>query len=264
MNLIDKLDTLIAYLSEEQPYLSDLFKDYPNETIHDKYEIYRGYVNLRTAMKASEEFLQLQDEVLKALIVQDGITSIDDLTPIQPQLYEWQGDITTLEVDAIVNAANSDLLGCTQANHNCIDNTIHTRSGVQLRFACQQIMDEQGRREPIGRAKITRAYNLPSQYVIHTVGPFIAPGQALTPMKEELLKSSYLNCLKIADAYHLQSIAFCCISTGEFNFPNEPAARIAYQTVKDYLKESQSAIKVIFNTYLDIDHNLYQTILTES
>src|SRR5699024_3029411 len=172
--------------------------------------------------------------------------SIHDLQAFKKQLYLWQGDIATLNVDAIVNAANSELLGCTQANHNCIDNIIHKHAGVQLRLDCNDLMQAQGRKEPVGKAKITTAYNLPAQYVIHTVGPYIDE-RGPSRMKEELLASSYKNSLALADEYKLESIALCCISTGEFNFPNQRAAEIAIDTVAYYINQTHSELNVIFN-----------------
>lgn len=188
-----------------------------------------------------------------------GITDLADLTPVQEGLYLWQGDITTLKCDAIVNAANSQMLGCFVPCHGCIDNAIHTYAGVQLRLACAELMRTQNHEEPTGRAKITPAYNLPCQYVLHTVGPIIRG--RLTKREEELLASCYCSCLELAGKNGVRSIAFCCISTGEFRFPNERAAEIAVETVKAYRQETQSGIEVIFNVFKQMDYEIYRNLL---
>ena len=181
------------------------------------------------------------------------------MTPVEDGIYLWQGDITTLRCDAIVNAANSGLTGCYQPCHNCIDNCIHTYAGIQLRNACSDIMEKQGYEEPMGKAKITPAFNLPCKYVLHTVGP-IVQGH-LTKEHEELLASCYRSCLKLADENGVKSVAFCCISTGVFMFPNERAAEIAVQTVRDYRREKNSGIEVIFNVWKDVDYEIYRELL---
>lgn len=257
-----ELDHLIHTLAEEMPKHQAHFASYPNETVHDKYEIYRGYCNIRPPKPVSEDFISRQDKVLQVLLADKQITTLEDLEPVRPQIYLWQGDITTLGTDAIVNAANSDMLGCTQANHDCIDNAIHTKAGVQLRLACHNFMTEQGRKEAMGQAKITKAYNLPSDYVIHTVGPYIDE-RGVSPIKEDLLRSSYRSCLKLAEENNLESIAFCCISTGEFHYPNEAAAKVAIQTVTDYLAATDSTLNVVFNVFLDKDREIYEQLLNQ-
>lgn len=171
----------------------------------------------------------------------------------------WQGDITTLKVDAIVNAANSALLGCFRPLHTCIDNIVHSRSGIQLRLFCYDMMSKQGHEEPAGQAKITPAFNLPSKYILHTVGPVI--GGAVRKQDCEALTSCYRSCLELAVKNNCQSIAFCCISTGEFHFPNEKAAEIAIQTVTSFLNTRKENIRVIFNVFKDIDLHIYQNFL---
>ena len=187
------------------------------------------------------------------------ITDIADLTPIQPGLYLWQGDITTLKCDAIANAANSGMTGCYIPNHRCIDNAIHTFAGVELRLACAELMEQQGYPEPTGRAEITPAFNLPCKYVLHTVGPII--DGRVTKADKELLASCYRSCLELAAENGLESVAFCCISTGEFHFPNEQAAQIAVETVKEFLKTQTSVKKVIFNVFKDLDKAIYEKLL---
>ena len=222
-------------------------------------KLLRSLMNIRMAAPISDAFLQTQDEYLKEETKSKGITDIRELKPVEEGIYLWQGDITTLRCDAIVNAANSGMTGCYQPCHNCIDNCIHTYAGIQLRNACAKIMEKQGYEEPTGQAKITPAFNLPCKYVLHTVGP-IVQGQ-LTKEHEELLASCYRSCLELADQNDVKSIAFCCISTGVFMFPNERAAEIAVQTVRDYRKEKNSGIEVIFNVWKDVDYEIYRELL---
>jgi len=162
-----------------------------------------------------------------------------------------------LEIDAIVNAANSQLLGCFVPCHGCIDNVIHSAAGIQLRNECAEIMAAQGHEEPTGKAKITKGYNLPARHVIHTVGPIV--GMSVTEKQKEQLRSCYLNCLKLAEKSGLKSIAFCCISTGEFHFPNKLAAQIAVETVDRYLSGSKLE-RVVFNVFKNEDLNVYKKI----
>lgn len=222
----------------------------------------RGLMNVRNPHPISPEFLEIQDTYLWEETAQKGITDIRDLPPLQPGLYLWQGDITTLKCDAIVNAANSGLTGCYIPNHRCIDNAIHTYAGVELRLACEAIIRAQGHPEPTGRAKITPAFNLPCKYVLHTVGPII--GSQVTDRDKALLASCYRSCLELAAMYDLESVAFCCISTGEFHFPNNLAAEIAVGTVKEFLKQQTSVKKVIFNVFKDLDKQIYRRLLGEN
>lgn len=219
----------------------------------------RALFNVRNPATAKEEFLRVQDEYLQEELRLKGITDISSLSPVAPDIYLWKGDITTLKCDAIVNAANAHMLGCFCSNHGCIDNAIHTFAGVQLRYECAEIMKKQGRDEPTGRAKITKAYNLPCKYVLHTVGPIVYG--KLTERNETELASCYSACLALADEYGLDSVAFCCISTGEFRFPNERAARIAVDTVKRYKAETGSRIKIIFNAFKEVDYEIYERLL---
>lgn len=220
----------------------------------------RALFNVRPPKPCDAEFLRVQDEYLREETFQKGVTDLVTLMPIRPDIYLWQGDITTLKCDAIVNAANSALLGCFCPNHGCIDNAIHTFAGVQLRLACAELMAKQGHEEPTGQAKITPAFNLPCRYVLHTVGPIV--GGRLTEKDCGVLRSCYRSCLKVADGNNLKSIAFCCISTGEFRFPNERAAEIAIQAVKDYKKETKSGIKVIFDVWKNEDYKIYTRLLS--
>ena len=246
---------LIKYLLAED----STFRKYEPETMsmQEQKDLLRSLMNIRMPAPLSEEFIRIQDEYLKQEIADKGITDIADLNSIENGIYLWQGDITTLKCDAIVNAANSQLLGCFHPLHNCIDNCIHTYAGIQLRNKCSELMKKQGYEEPTGRAKITLAFNLPCKYVIHTVGPIVNVN--LTDEHRKLLKSCYLSCLKIAEENGLKSIAFCCISTGVFGFPKKDAAKIAVDTVREFKK--QSDIKVIFNVFKDEDRIIYENLL---
>ena len=170
-----------------------------------------------------------------------------------------RNDITKMSVDAIVNAANSALLGCFCPNHGCIDNAIHTYAGMQLRLACREIMDAQGHEEPTGTAKLTPAYNLPCRHVLHTVGPIVRG--PVTPEDERLLASCYRACLDLAAEHALHSVAFCCISTGEFHFPHELAAQIAIDAVRSHEAVRQGRIRVIFNVFGEQDEAIYKRCL---
>ena len=246
------IDTLIA---EDISYRDIEIPSSPDE----QFFLLRGLMNVRMPGKISQDFLSVQDAYLQEAIRQKGITDLNDLQPIQDGLYLWQGDITTLRCDAIVNAANSGMTGCYVPNHRCIDNCIHTYAGVQLRLACSRIMEEQGHAEPTGTAKITKAYNLPCRYILHTVGPII--DRSVTKRDQELLSSCYTSCLKLAAEHQLESIAFCCISTGEFHYPNDQAAEVAVDTVKAFMRRESSVRKVVFNVFKDLDRKIYEELL---
>lgn len=221
----------------------------------------RALMNVRLPNPIRDAFLAIQDEYLSEERDASGIVEGTALPPIptDDRMVLWRGDITTLKVDAIVNAANRALRGCFVPLHSCIDNIVHSRSGIQLKLFCDEIMNRQGHDEPTGTAKITPAFNLPSKYVLHTVGPIITG--RLTTQDCELLASCYRSCLELADANGCKSIAFCCISTGEFHFPKDKAAEIAIKTVKDFLAEYDSIEKVIFNVFKEEDHVIYKRLL---
>lgn len=256
MNQTDRRKYLIkALLSEQQRYKGVEI----SENALEQKTLLRSLMNIRMAAPISDEFEKIQDEYLKEENTTKGFVYIEDMDEAETDLYIWQGDITRLKVGAIVNAANSGMTGCYQPCHSCIDNCIHTFAGIQLRNFCQQMMDEQGYEEPTGQAKITPAFNLPCDYVIHTVGPIVQ--RMLTTEHENLLASCYENCLRVADENGVKSLAFCCISTGVFRFPNERAAQIAVQTVRKYKKENKSEIKVIFNVFKEEDLRIYEGLL---
>ena len=256
MNQSERRLFLIQSLLKENPDYRDM--GIPAD-VNTQRQLLRGLLNIRAPRRSSPDFLQIQDEYLQGETAAKGITDAADLVPMQPGLYLWQGDITTLKCDAIVNAANSGMTGCYCPNHGCIDNAIHTYAGVQLRLACAELMEQQGYPEPTGQAKITPAFDLPCRYVLHTVGPII--NGRVTQRDRALLASCYRSCLELAAEKGLESVAFCCISTGEFHFPNELAAEIAVQTVKAFLKKQTSVKKVIFNVFKDMDKKIYERLL---
>ena len=256
MNQSENRRYLIEELLKEQPRYAHM--QIPADAEGQK-QLLRSLMNVRMPKKIRPEFLQVQDAYLQEAAKEKGIVTLAELDASQPDLYIWKGDITRLKVGAIVNAANSGMTGCYQPCHNCIDNCIHTYAGIQLRLACAALMEKQGTEEPTGQAKITSAYNLPCDYVIHTVGP-IVQGR-LTKHHEELLASCYRSCLQIADEHDVKSIAFCCISTGVFMFPNDRAAEIAVETVEQYKAQTGSKIQVVFNVFKDIDEQLYHALL---
>ena len=259
MNQTEKRVFLIKrLLDEDRRYRS-------SEVPVDSYEqkrMLRSLLNVRPPKAIDAEFLTVQDEYLRQEIKDAGITRLTDLDPVCGDLYLWQGDITRLQCGAIVNAANSGMTGCYVPCHACIDNCIHTFAGIQLRLDCAELMERQGHEEPTGQAKITKAYNLPCDYVLHTVGPIIQG--RVTPEDERLLASCYRSCLELAEENLVTSIAFCCISTGVFRFPNQRAAEIAVETVKRYKAETQSEMKVIFNVFKDLDREVYRRLLAEN
>ena len=259
MNQEERRLYLIRALQREMPQYG---KVRIPESGEGQWRLLRSLFNVRPPYPASPEFLDIQDEYLREMIRERGITDGDSLPPAasDPRLVLWQGDITSLRCDAIVNAANSALLGCWQPCHSCIDNIIHSFAGVQLRIKCSELMEAQGHEEETGKAKITPAYNLPSKFVLHTVGPII-----LGELEEEdcrLLADCYRSCLSLAAENGLRSVAFCCISTGVFRFPPERAAEIAVKTVKAFLDHSETSLKrVIFNVFKDSDWEIYSNIL---
>ena len=256
MNQEERRRYLIEELLRERP--SCRRQEIPADADRQKV-LLRALMNVRHPAATSKEFLEVQDAYLQEELAGKKITRLFDLRPVQEGIYLWRGDITTLECEAIVNAANSGMTGCYQPCHNCIDNCIHTYAGVQLRLKCAEMMAEQGYEEPTGQAKITPAYNLPCEYVIHTVGPIVRGD--LTQEHGRLLESCYRSCLELADENGVGSIAFCCISTGVFMFPNDKAAEIAVDTVQKYKAGTGSKIEVIFNVFKEQDERIYRELL---
>ena len=252
---------LIEQLMAEDDYYRNY--DIPAD-ISEQKNLLRALMNVREPRALSHDFLKVQDEYISEENAKEGFVSLEELEPSSSnsQLYLWQGDITRLSVDAIVNAANSQMLGCFQPLHNCIDNCIHTKAGIQLRLKCHDIMCAQGHEEPTGKAKITPAYNLPCKYVLHTVGPIVSG--SLSKKHENLLASCYRSCLDLAAERGVSSIAFCCISTGVFMFPNQRAAELAVETVRNWLDETGSQMRVVFNVFKNIDMEIYDKLMNDN
>ena len=258
MNQREQRQWLIRALQAEMPQYRSEYTPFSDER---QWHLLRSLMNVRPPMLASEEFLQVQDAFLREMTAEKGIVDASALPVCRrdARLVLWQGDITILRCDAIVNAANSQLLGCFSPCHGCIDNIIHTMAGVQLRLACDALMQAQGHAEPTGQAKITPGFNLPARYVLHTVGPIV--DGPLTAEHERLLASCYRSCLALAAENGCASIAFCCISTGVFCFPAERAAQIAVEAVRNWLDENASPMRVIFNVFRDSDREIYAELL---
>ena len=246
-------DEMLAVLLEERNEIAAF--SYPYKV---KRDLIWGYLNQRLPNPVSPRFLEIQDKLFRSEILENGIVNVSSFE-YRNGIALWQGDITRLKIDAIVNAANSSLLGCFIPHHKCIDNVIHSRAGVQVRLDCSKIMGAQGEPEPAGCAKITRAYNLPSKYIIHTVGPMV--GVRVTDEDRRVLRNCYISSLNLAKQMKLQSIAFCCISTGIFGFPNDEAAAIAVGAVKNWLLETDYELRVIFDVFLDKDREIYEDVL---
>lgn len=261
MNPPNNLDYILKFLVEEQSGFRQL--TIPSDLV-GKRQLMRSLINCRPPFPISDHLLKVQDRELQTQLHEKGIVELNQIliSPFDKRIGLWQGDITRLKVDAIINAANSQMLGCFVPLHSCIDNAIHSSAGIQLRLECNEIMKKQGYPEPTGSAKITSGYNLPAKYVIHTVGPIVGNG-GLTQKEESQLADCYRACLNLADKTNLKSIAFCCISTGEYRFPNNPAAEIALITVMEYfgVHHDTGIGKVVFNVYKDLDFSIYSKIL---
>jgi O-acetyl-ADP-ribose deacetylase (regulator of RNase III) len=252
---------LNAMLLNEMPQYQAFAADFSGDAVSQR-RLLRSLMNLRPPLPLDGSFVNLQDELLKAEREEKGVVYVSDITmSFGENILLWKGDITRLAADAIVNAANSALLGCFHPCHGCIDNSIHSAAGLQLRMECDSLMKQQGHREPVGQAKRTKAYNLPCRYVLHTVGPMVLGEVSRTD--RELLASCYRSCLTLSEEMGLQSVAFCCISTGEFRFPPEEAAHIAVRTVREYLKKGKQEFKVIFNVFKESDFDLYKNLLAK-
>lgn len=262
MNQEERMDYLIHELCQES-------EQYKNIVVPkgERRRVLRSLMNIRMPKPIGADFLKIQDDFLTEEIRIRGIVKWNDIKTVREQygsqmeyadrISIWQGDITGLSADAVVNAANSQMLGCFYPCHGCIDNAIHSAAGIGLRQECAKIMKLQRHEEPVGGAKITRGYNLPARYVIHTVGPIVYG----TPTEEnrKQLADCYRSCLELAESYHLKSIAFCCISTGEFHFPNKDAAEIAVETVRNFI-ENSTVERIIFNVFKDSDREIYENL----
>lgn len=264
----EKISRLITYLIEENPGYASI-PEPVNEV--EKRRLLRALMNVHWPGEASEMYYRLQDELLQEELEEKGVVRAEDIPTWErdhpasglrhpDRISLWQGDITRLAVDGIVNAANKALLGCFIPNHNCIDNVIHSAAGMQLRDDCAKLIAAQGREEECGDCKLTRAYNLPSRYVLHTVGPMVR--REVTERDRALLRACYHSCLDTALEAGISSVAFCCISTGVFSFPREEAAAIAVGAVLQWkMRHRDAALRVLFNTFLDEDTAIYRSIL---
>ena len=269
----ERLDYLLEAFKKDSLWYKDLEVggDY-----QEKRRALRSLMNIRMPGAMAPEVLEVQDEFLREEAAEKGIVTLEEIPtaarqygsrkPFGDKISVWQGDITRLQVGAIVNAANSQMLGCFHPCHGCIDNAIHSAAGIELREACSQYMEHRkvqyGKEyeEPTGRAVLTEGYNLPAEYVIHTVGPIVYG--SLTEKLKEDLRNCYKNILKCCVEHGIRSVAFCCISTGEFHFPNDEAARIAVAEVRKYLeKHQQDFDRVIFNVFKDVDRELYEDLV---
>lgn len=260
MNRKEQIQFLITILLGELPAYREQAAQFPEDEYSQR-RLLRSLMNVRPPMPLRKDFLEIQDALLSAEREEKGVIDVEGLpgSSADPRLILWQGDITRLKVDAIVDADNSALLGCFYPCHGCIDNAIHSAAGLQLRDECNRIMEAQGYPEPSGQAKLTKGYNLPARYVLHTVGP-IVQGQVTQENRDDLA-SCYRSCLSLAAEHKLATVAFCCISTGEYRFPSREAAEIAVRTVKEFLDQKTSIRKVIFNVFKDIDAAIYRELL---
>ena len=253
---------LVKYLNAR---LLDLLRvevdDVPDD-FNSQRKLLRALMNICPPTDFDENFLRAQDELLSAEVRARGVVKLEDIPNVDTHIKIWRGDITRLAVDAIVNAANEKLLGCFVPLHGCIDNAIHSAAGLQLRNACNEIMSAQGHDEPTAHAKITPAFNLPSKFVLHTVGPIIPPERVPTVAEENLLTACYESCLTLAAEKNLRSVAFCCISTGEFHFPPKRAAELAVAAVKKFL--STNALEIVFNVFTERDEKIYRELLKKT
>ena len=249
-------ETLLKFLLRERGMIAAF-----SATYEKKRELVRCHMNTRSAHPIPPDILKVQDALFWSETLSRGIVRVDELPELKYGFSTWEGDITRLDADAVVNAGNKGLLGCFLPGHRCIDNTIHSYAGMQLRDDCAKIIAAQGTEEAYGEAKITRAYNLPSKYVIHTVGPMV--GREVTAEDRAVLRSCYVSVLNLAEEMGLKSIAICCIGTGVFNFPHEEAAGIATGAAVNWkLRNPDSKLKIIFNTFLPADTAIYRDILS--
>lgn len=246
-------DEMLGTLLEERNEIAAF--SYPYKI---KRDLIWGYLNQRLPNPVSEHFLEIQDRLFGSETEENGVIDVGSLE-YRENIALWKGDITRLNADAVVNAANNSLLGCFIPHHKCIDNVIHSRAGVQVRLDCSKIMGAQGESEPAGCAKITLAYNLPSKYIIHTVGPMV--GLRVTEEDRRVLRNCYLSSLNLAKEMKIHTIAFCCISTGIFSFPNDEAAAVAVGAVKNWLLETGYDMRIIFDVFLDKDLAIYEDVL---
>lgn len=269
MSANGKTDIFLEKLKEDSGEYKNL--DTAGYSMEEKKNTIRSLMNIRMPRAMSDELMTLQNQYLQEELNAKGIVTLSDIPTVKGRfdgkLSLWQGDITRLKVGAIVNAANSQMLGCFVPCHRCIDNAIHSAAGMQLREECSTIMNRRrmkygGRyEEPTGTATLTKGYNLPCEYVIHTVGPICYAGVNDALCKD--LRNCYENVLKCCVENNIRSVAFCCISTGEFHFPNDKAAEIALETVASFLEtQAERMDRIIFNVFKDSDREIYEKLLS--
>ena len=268
---MEKLDFLINYLLKENTKIK--IERLPTD-ITEKKTLWRSLCNIREAKPISSEYLKIEKEYLQEELIKKNVTKVEDIEPISITIKQsnlenkgkiclWQGDITTLKIESIVNAGNSQGLGCFVPCHKCIDNQIQTFAGVGLRIECDEIMKKKRYFLETGKAFITKGYNLPAKYVIHTVGPIIQ--YEVTKKEEMQLADCYINSLNLAMENKIRTIAFPCISTGEFRFPKEEACKIAILAVNKFLKGHKNYFdKVVFNVYSEEDYKIYERNIKEN
>ena len=257
MNQAERRAFLIGTLLKERPDAGAIETPRSADAQRD---LLRALMNVRMPQPVAPEVLRIQDAYLQERLVERGGATKAATLSFRDRIAIWRGDITLLEADAIVNAANSQMLGCFVPGHRCIDNAIHTYAGMQLRLVCDKLMHEQGHEEETARVKVIQAFNLPSRYIFHTVGP-IVPSHRPGPREELLLRRCYTSCLEAATERRLGTLAFCCISTGVFGYPQEAAARVAVDAVRQYLDHVDPDLKVVFNVFLASDESIYQKLL---
>lgn len=267
---MEKLDYLIKYLADENTRIN--VESHPSTTL-EKQRLYHALVNVRQPNKISDKYLESEDEYLQYLLSRKGVTKMDDIQTLDEtypdtkirnsnKMALWRGDITTLEIDAIVNAANSQGLGCFMPLHKCIDNQINTYAGIRLRLECNEYMKTINYHLDTGKAFITGAYNLPSDYVIHTVGPIISTN--VTDDDEKLLCDCYVNSLELSRKHDIKNLAFCSISTGEFGYPKTDACRSVLKCVDDYLdKHYDDFDRIVFDVFDEEDVMIYERYIRE-
>ena len=257
MNQAERRAFLIHALLAERP---DGEKPAMPSSANEQRALLRALMNVRPPKPVPPEVLAVQDTYLYQRVIERGGATDAAALPFRGRIAVWRGDITLLAADAIVNAANSQMLGCFVPGHSCIDNAVHTYAGMQLRLACAELMDAQGHEEPTGRVKVTPAFNLPSSFVFHTVGP-IVPSRRPGPREKLLLRRCYESCLAAATERQLKTLAFCCISTGVFGYPQRDAALVAIDAVHQHLSQNDPDLKVVFNVFLASDEAIYRELL---
>lgn len=246
-----------------EDYLIDYLRQYNNVkedlSYWNKDQQIRALMNITMPYDLSKEFYTKQDEYLQGLLKTKRVTDVLGL-PFHNQIAVYRGDITLLKADAIMNACNSQMLGCFVPLHGCIDNAIHSAAGLEVRRDLLQVMKKQGKEEPNGQVKVTLGYNLPSKYIFHTVGPIVEGGFVTSGNRKDL-ENCYLSCLRKADAMGLKTLIFCSISTGIYGYPIKKAAEVAVKTTEKYMQETGSELLIVFDVFSERDEEIYENEL---